>query len=331
MAAKNRNTVVGVFRDEENARNAIRALKEAGFTEEQIGLIHSTGEQTGTAARAKGDFDGDRDEGETYAGEGAAAGLATGAGVGALWGLGILAGVLPAIGPAIAGGTLAVLLSSAAAGAAAAGIAGALIGLGMTKEEAEYYESEVRAGRAIVTVNAGTRWSEARNIMETYGGYDMESRDEAGIIEQAGAGTTPHTSTERAASQRRGEQTVQAREERLNIDKSAATTGEARVRKETHTEHEQIDVPVTKEEVVVEHRTPRAGAVGADDLQAGEEIRIPVREEQVRVEKETVAVDEVSIGKRQVQDTERVEADLQKESIEVDTKGNARIRNQRKQ
>ncbi len=52
-----------------------------------------------------------------------------------------------------------------------AGIAGALIGLGIPKEEAEYYESEFKEGRTIVTVDAGTRYDEAMGILESHGAY----------------------------------------------------------------------------------------------------------------------------------------------------------------
>ena len=97
---------------------------------------------------------------------------------GALWGLGIVAGVLPAVGPAIAGGTLAAILTSAAAGAAAAGLAGTLIGLGIPKHEAEYYESEVEAGRIVVTVRTGGRYAEVLAVMRRFGGYDMDTRED---------------------------------------------------------------------------------------------------------------------------------------------------------
>src|SRR5688572_29555710 len=147
-----RDTVVGVFEDRTAAQQAINELKRIGFTDDQIGVMARD------AARGEGAVDDDLD---SYAAEGGAAGLATGAGVGALWGLGIVAGVLPAIGPAIAGGTLAAILTSAAAGAAAAVLAGTLIGLGIPKEEAEYYESEIEAGRVVVTVRTAGRYTEA--------------------------------------------------------------------------------------------------------------------------------------------------------------------------
>lgn len=178
MATAKHATVVGVFESQELAQRAVSELKRRGFTESQIGVAgrnydHDAGSRT---RRLEGVDESD----ESYAAEGATAGLATGAGVGALWGLGIIAGVLPAIGPAIAGGTLAAMLSSAAAGAATAGLAGGLIGMGMSKDEADYYQSEFQSGRTIVTVNAAGKEAEARQVFSALGAYDMETRHDVG-------------------------------------------------------------------------------------------------------------------------------------------------------
>ncbi len=166
MATRSSETVVGVFAERNEAQSAIHALKDSGFTDDQIGVATSNRDAE-ISAHGKDD--------ESYAGEGALTGAATGAGIGALWGLGILAGVVPGIGPAIAGGTLAILLSSAAAGAAAAGLTGALVGMGLTKDEAEYYESEMKAGRVVVAVDAGPRRDEALRLLRLHGGYDIST------------------------------------------------------------------------------------------------------------------------------------------------------------
>ena len=105
------------------------------------------------------------------------AGVTAGAGVGALWGIGIVSGVLPVLGPAIAAGTLAAILSSAAAGATVAGLAGTLIGLGIPREDAEYYESEFEAGRTLVTVTAPGREAEVRDVMARHGGFERTSTE----------------------------------------------------------------------------------------------------------------------------------------------------------
>lgn len=172
MAVNMNSTIVGVFETPEDAQGAVKELAKRGLTDAQIGVAsHDYSEKTGAKTRRL-----DGEDSESYAGEGAATGLAAGAGVGALWGLGIIAGAIPAIGPAIAGGTLAAILSSAAAGAAAAGVAGALIGLGMSKEEADFYESEYRAGKTIVTATAMGREDEVRQVFQEWGAYDMHSR-----------------------------------------------------------------------------------------------------------------------------------------------------------
>jgi hypothetical protein len=170
MATITTNTIGAAFSSRAQAREAVRALRDIGFSDSQVGVIGSHPEE------------GDIDTSDSKPGTGAAVGATAGAGLGALWGLGILAGALPAIGPAIAGGTLAVILSSAAAGAATAGVAGALLGMGFTKEEADFYDEEVRAGRTIVTVNAGNRNSEASSILRAHGGYDIANRANRPII-----------------------------------------------------------------------------------------------------------------------------------------------------
>lgn len=115
---------------------------------------------------------------ETFAAEGAAAGAASGAGIGLLWGLGALSGTMPVIGPAIAAGTLAALLSSAAAGAAAAGLGGMLIGMGIPRDEATYYEGELAEGRYVVTVHADGREDVVRKVFRDNNAYDYSTRHE---------------------------------------------------------------------------------------------------------------------------------------------------------
>lgn len=159
MLTHTEGTVVSVFLNAAEARRALKELRDRGFDAGQLGIASSEQSMVDGAD-------------ETYASEGAVAGVTAGAGAGALWGLGIVSGVLPVLGPAIAAGTLAAILSSAAAGATVAGLAGTLIGLGIPRAEAEYYESELQAGRTVVTVSAPGREVEARDILARHGGYE---------------------------------------------------------------------------------------------------------------------------------------------------------------
>jgi hypothetical protein len=164
MTAHRIGTLVEVFNDAEDAQNAVRELKALGFTDSQIGIV-SLNLQEETQSE-------DISEIEEIEG-GAAAGAAAGLGIGALWGLAILAGIVPGIGPAIAGGTLGLMVSSAAAGAATAGLAGALIGVGVSHEEADHYQDQFTAGQTIVTVKAGARADIACSVLNRFNGSEQ--------------------------------------------------------------------------------------------------------------------------------------------------------------
>jgi len=232
--------------------------------------------------------------------------------VGALWALGIAANILPGIGPVVSGGILGSILASAAGGAAVAGVVGALVGLGIPEEDAQYYEGEFKSGRILVTVKADGRYDEAWAILHRHGAYNRET-----------AGTATATSTVGAAQTATG-QTVQVHEEQLHAHKTPVKTGEVHVRKDVVTEQRNIQVPVTREEVVIEHR-PVSGHASAADIRTGEEIRIPVAEERVHVDKETVVTGEVSVGKRKVTDTEQVSGTVRKEKVRIEKEGDVEV------
>jgi hypothetical protein len=158
-------TVVGVFDDRARAEEAIRALREAGFGDDRIGLVS----QYRTAAAGGSDTGLSPDPTGTRWEEGAGIGAATGAVAGTGLGLAVMAGVVPGIGPALAGGALLALVASAGAGAAAGTVVGALVGLGIPEDEAKYYEGEVTAGRCVVTVRAGDRAAEAVEVLRRFG------------------------------------------------------------------------------------------------------------------------------------------------------------------
>ena len=150
MGKKQERVLVGVFHTAGDARRAIEDLRNAGFSDKKIGLL--THDKEGDPeVKSFRDLEGNK------AGKGAAIGAAAGAGGGALWALGIAAGILPAIGPVIAGGILAAIAASAATGAAAGVVVGTLVGLGVSDEEAAYYDEEFKKGRTIVVVQTDDR------------------------------------------------------------------------------------------------------------------------------------------------------------------------------
>ena len=315
-----RSTVIGVFEDRRQADAAISELRKAGFREDQIGVASRQAE--GEAATTTTGEQGTKWE------TGAITGALAGAGLGGLVGLGIMAGVIPVIGPVIAGGTLAVILANAAGGAAIGGLLGALTGAGIPEEEARYYQGEFEAGRTLVTVTADGRYDEAVAILRRHGAYDMHTAASRTSGTTATAATTARSTTAGTATTSRtveGGQTVQVKEEELEARKQPVETGEVKVRKEVHTEHKSMDVPVQREEVVVERHAP-TGRGATSDIKEGEEIRVPVTEEQVAVEKKPVVKEEVTVGKRVVQDTERVGGEVRKEDVRVERAGKVDVR-----
>jgi len=297
-STQQRATVVGVFYDRAEAERAVADLKRAGFRANDISVVvkrrDDEVEVSGTPIAA-----------------GAATGAAVGAGAAALASLGMTFGVIPIIGPILAVGPLAAALISAAGGAAAGGLVGALAGLGISESEAGYYEGEVKSGRTLVTVKADGRYDEAWTILNRFGAYNHEHRQAA---------------TATAASATTGKGTMKLHEEELHARKQPVETGQVRVRKEVVTEHQTLDVPVQREEVIVERHAVGGKTAPGASIRAGEEVRIPVHEEQVRVEKTPVVKEEVTVGKRTVKETEHVGGTVRKEELKVEKKGDVDVR-----
>ena len=296
-----RSTAVGVFHSHREAQQAIRELKSAGFTEKQIGVTGA--DPDGSAA---GELQGEAETG-SKAGEGAAIGAGVGLGTGALWGLGIAAGVLPAIGPVIAGGTLAAILASAAGVAAAGGITGALIGAGIPEEEAEYYQTQVEAGRIVVTVQTSdsAHYDRAAAILDDANAYDYDRR-ESDYARDAKVDRRPD---------RKGQ--LVARKEIASVDKHARVAEDVTLRREVHTETKQVEVPLKKEELVIK-RTKLDRETGSVIGDGTDEQRVTLREEVAQVNKKTVAKEAVSIGKKEVHNDVKIQTELKEEKIVVD-------------
>jgi uncharacterized protein (TIGR02271 family) len=305
-------TVVGLFHNQADAEHAIHRLKERGFSEDQIGVAIKDRQQQKELIEGTG----------TQAAEGATTGAIGGGVLGGV--IGLLAGVgalaIPGVGPIIAGGTLASTLAAAGIGAAAGGLLGALVGMGVPEEDAQHFDQGFRAGGTLVTVNAGTRADEARDCLYE-SGADLGTM---GRGRAAGSGSTAGTSSGVGSNQ--DTQSLQLREEQLRAEKERVQAGEVRVRKEVVTEERTLEVPVTREEVVVERRPAAQGKQASGRIDEGEEIRIPLMEEEVHVEKTPVVREEVSLKKRQVQTTQEVSDTVRREEAHIEQSGDARIR-----
>ncbi|HEY8666364.1 MAG TPA: hypothetical protein VIL86_06850 [Tepidisphaeraceae bacterium] len=178
--------LVAAFADRMEAEKAVDDLEQLGFKESEVGF----------AIRGRDAVSGGMitDAIGTKDGKGALAGIVTGGVVGGILGA-AAALVVPGVGPALAAGILWTALGGMGAGAAVGGIFGAMAGLGISEEEALFYEREFNSGRAIVTVKCGPRTAEAARVLRAHGGYDMHSQSSL---------QTPNSSADTSASDTSG-------------------------------------------------------------------------------------------------------------------------------
>jgi len=227
-----------------------------------------------------------------------------------------------------AGGPVGAVIGGIVGGAVAGGLAGKGIGelidpttedtwlrgyFGSRRERTkgethEDYRPAYRYGLAASERFPGKRFEECE--VDLRSGWDQARGTSAMTWDQA-----------RGAVKNAYDRTIQLREEKLRVNKTPVEAGDVRVRKEVHTEHRTVSVPVEREEVVIERRP--AGGRASGDVKA-EEIHIPVKEEHVG--KETVAREEVRIGKRKVRGTKQVEGDVQREELVVEKERDAKVR-----
>jgi uncharacterized membrane protein len=156
------SSVVAVYPDHPSAEEAVRRLVKDGFAMKDVSIVGR-------------DFQVEEEPiGFVSARDFIGVGAGTGAWVGGLFGLLIGAAflVLPGVGPVIVAGPLSAALlgglEGALAGAALGALSGALIGLGIPKDQALKYESQIKAGKFLVIVR-GTpeRVERARAMLST--------------------------------------------------------------------------------------------------------------------------------------------------------------------
>lgn len=197
--------------------------------------------------------------------------------------------------------------------------------LALGGDRIRYYESGIAAGGALLTVSASAdRIERARTIIVSHHGDLSASGFEGRMNEFAVAGGPAANVSDV------GERRIQLRGEMLRTVKERINKGEIRLRKEVITEHQTVNVPVTREEVIVEQvpasgSRPMSGNIGDQG-----EVSIPVTEERVHVTKEPVVTGEVRVQKRAVQGTQEVSDDVRHEEVRVENEGNVNINDKTK-
>jgi uncharacterized protein (TIGR02271 family) len=293
-------SVSGLFKERNLAEQAVADLLAAGFTDEQIGVAQrEASDLITTESRTLGHLPS-----ATAAG-GAVGGGLLGGTLGVLTGIGLLA--IPGVGPVLAGGLLASVLAGVSLGSAGGSLLGALVGTGLSEEEARHLESGLRGGAVLVTVHTEDRVQEALSILKHLGadtGKRIDvTKDDTSMPKDDNPVET--FSTEDA-------QHVTLSAEELSIHKVNIELGKVTIRKEVITETRMIEVPVQREELVIE----------SQDLAEGSQVnsvRILLKEEQVSLEKKVVVREEVDVSKHEITELQRIEETLKREELHIET------------
>jgi uncharacterized protein (TIGR02271 family) len=108
-------------------------------------------------------------------------------------------------------------------------------------------------------------------------------------------------------------------EERLDISKKSQEN-QATITKKPVKETKTVEVPLTREEVSIERRSPKSGnetEAQSSPIQSEEEIKIPVRREEAEVTKKPYVKEEVAVKKKKVTDKKKVTEDVTSEELDT--------------
>jgi uncharacterized protein (TIGR02271 family) len=174
------------------------------------------------------------------------------------------------------------------------------------EERSRYFGHRIGRGDqgAVVTVRAAGREEEAQRILVENGG---DLGDDYAGYDYSDAGETVS-----------GEKRIQLLGEVLRVHKDRISRGEVRIRKEVITETQMVEVPVTREELVIERTIPADIHTAAGQVGEGSEIRIPLSEEVASADKDTIVREEVTVGKRAVQSVANVGETISREELVVE-------------
>ncbi|MCH4825303.1 MAG: DUF2382 domain-containing protein [Planococcus sp. (in: firmicutes)] len=172
--------------------------------------------------------------------------------------------------------------------------------MGLDEEETDYYFQQVELGKLLL-------YTSSQPVSAIHSETDLQME--------------PRVDTE--------EQSLALHEERLSAEKNKTQTGEVQVHKQMIEEDKEIQVPVEREEVVVERKTVPAATTDYDEstltpaqvYEKGDAIHIPLTEERLEIGKKQVVREEIVIGKRKVKDVQVVNETVRREVADVEESG----------
>jgi hypothetical protein len=194
-------TVVGLFDDRDHAQKAVRDFIDHKFNSDKVSIV--TTDPRGEFVRQPVTA-----EPGNQSGQGAAVGALSGAVVGGIFGLLVGASVLviPGLG-LLAAGPIVATAAGAGIGLIGGGLLGALIGLGIPKDQVQTYAEAIRRGGCVVAVEvADSDVARANEIMKKHNAVDVHQRSmyyQAQGFKEYDPNARPFTEEEAAAERER--------------------------------------------------------------------------------------------------------------------------------
>ena len=121
------------------------------------------------------------------------------------------------------------------------------------------------------------------------------------------------------------EQTIPLAEEQLRVEKRPVEAGRARLRKVVRTERVSEPVELRREQVTIE-RVPASGQEVPPDAFQERQIEVPVTREEPVVQKEAHVTGEVQVGKSVETEQRTVQGEVRREDVAVDHEGDVDVR-----
>jgi uncharacterized protein (TIGR02271 family) len=174
----------------------------------------------------------------------------------------------------------------------------------------------LRAGRSGILTNRSLTGASATDMSSGMAGEYAHRSTEAQMPRGMDTSMTDHDRITRA-------------EEQVRIGKRTVQAGEIRVGKHVETERVHDDVTVMREQVHVERRPVTDMNATAEIRASAEEIVVPITEEEVVIEKRPVVKEELVISKEQVQETRPVDVEVRREEFDIRDERTGGIRDER--
>ena len=304
MTQVTQSTVVGHFASAAQASEAIEALHAAGFDSSQIGVARNTASEADLESDPSYAGAGDR---ESTADRTQSAGKTPGAWdkVKHFFGSESEGGVVQYADTRVHDGSS----HEVTRGDYGTGdLSQSLSGMSVPEERSRYFSHRFgsSAESVVVTVSAVDREEEAERILADHGadlGHEATNYD---------------YSAAPATAAQNDQQRIQLLGEVLRVHKDRISRGDVVIRKEVITENQTMEVPVSHEELVIERVSTVAGGNVEGTIGDSREVRIPLSQEVASLDKSTVVREEFSVGKRNVEDSQRVEGSARHEELAVD-------------